>query len=66
MRADSPGTARPRRRGRLGVEETTKFVFSGVAQAAPTVKLVSGTPITAGCRATKDAHELALMRLASE
>jgi Xaa-Pro dipeptidase len=53
--------------GRLGVEETTKFVFSdGVAQAAPTVKLVSGTPVTAGCRATKDAHELALMRLASE
>ena len=53
--------------GRLGIEETTKFVFSdGVAQAAPTVKLVSGTPITAGCRVTKDAHELALMRLASE
>jgi Xaa-Pro dipeptidase len=53
--------------GRLGVEETTKFVFSdGVAQAAPTVTLVSGTPITAGCRMTKDAHELALMRFASE
>lgn len=53
--------------GRLGIEETTKFVFSdGVAQAAPTVKLVSGTPVTAGCRMTKDAHELALMRLASE
>jgi Xaa-Pro dipeptidase len=53
--------------GRLGIEETTKFVFSdGVAQAAPTVKLVSGTPITAGCRMTKDAHEQALMRLASE
>lgn len=53
--------------GRLGIEETTRFVFSdGVAQAAPTVKLVSGTPITAGCRMTKDAHELALMRLASE
>ncbi|MGH9312247.1 MAG: M24 family metallopeptidase [Vicinamibacterales bacterium] len=53
--------------GRLGVEETTTFVFSdGVAQAAPAVKVVSGTPITAGCRMTKDAHELALMRLASE
>lgn len=53
--------------GRLGIEETTRFVFSdGVAQVAPTVKLVSGTPITAGCRMTKDAHELALMRLASE
>jgi Xaa-Pro dipeptidase len=53
--------------GRLGIEETTKFVFSdGVAQAAPAVRLVSGTPITAGCRMIKDAHEQALMRLASE
>jgi Xaa-Pro dipeptidase len=53
--------------GRLGVEETTKFVFSdGVAQAAPAVKPVSGTTITAGCRMIKDAHEQALMRLASE
>jgi Xaa-Pro dipeptidase len=53
--------------GRLGVEETIKFVFSdGVAQAAPAVKLVSGTPVTAGCRTVKDSHELALMRLAAE
>jgi Xaa-Pro dipeptidase len=53
--------------GRLGVEETIKFVFSdGVAQAAPAVTLVSGTPVTAGCRMIKDAHEQALMRLASE
>ena len=52
--------------GRLGVEETVKFVFSdGVALAAPAVKTVSGTPITAGCRMVKDAHELALMRHAS-
>jgi Xaa-Pro dipeptidase len=53
--------------GRVGVEETAKFVFAdGVASAAPAVKFVSGTPITAGCRMVKDAHELALMRLASE
>ena len=53
--------------GRVGIEETTNFVFAdGVASAAPGVKLVSGTPITAGCRTVKDAHELALMRLASE
>ena len=52
--------------GRLGIEETVRFVFSdGVAQVAPTVKLVSGTPVTAGCRVTKDSHELALMRHAS-
>src|SRR5688500_12189543 len=43
--------------GKVGVEETVKFVFSdGVAQAAPAMKLVSGTPITAGCRMIKDAH----------
>ena len=52
--------------GRLGIEETVRFVFSdGAAQAAPAVKLVSGTPVTAGCRVTKDSHELALMRHAS-
>jgi Xaa-Pro dipeptidase len=52
--------------GRIGMEETVKFVFSnGIANAAPAVAAVSGTPITAGCRMTKDAHELELMRLAS-
>ncbi|MDQ3069406.1 MAG: Xaa-Pro peptidase family protein [Acidobacteriota bacterium] len=52
--------------GRLGVEETAKFVFSdGVAQATRGLSLVSGTPVTAGCRTIKDAHELALMQLAS-
>ena len=53
--------------GRLGVEETVRFVFSdGVAQAAPALELTSGTAVTAGCRRVKDAHELELMRLASE
>ena len=53
--------------GTLGVEETVDYVFSdGVARSAPALKLVSGTPITAGCRRVKDAHELALMRLASD
>ncbi len=52
--------------GRLGIEETVRFVFSdGVAQAAPAAALTSGTPVTAGCRGVKDAHELELMRLAS-
>jgi Xaa-Pro dipeptidase len=52
--------------GRLGVEETVRFVFSnGVAQEAPALQLTSGTPVTAGCRMTKDSHELALMRHAS-
>ena len=53
--------------GRLGIEETVRFVFSdSVAQAAPALKIASGTPVTAGCRMVKDAHELALMRLASQ
>jgi Xaa-Pro dipeptidase len=52
--------------GRLGMEETVKFVFSdGVAKAAPGLTVVSGTGVTAGCRGVKDAHELELMRLAS-
>lgn len=52
--------------GTLGIEETVRFVFSdGIAKAAPAVRTVSGTPITAGCRQVKDAREIDLMRLAS-
>jgi Xaa-Pro dipeptidase len=52
--------------GRIGLEETMKFVWSdGIAAAAPQLRVVSGTPITAGCRMIKDAHELELMQLAS-
>lgn len=53
--------------GRIGMEETVRFVFSdGVAGAAPALDVVSGTPVTAGCRGVKDEHELALMQLANE
>jgi Xaa-Pro dipeptidase len=53
--------------GHVGVEETTKFVFAdGIAAAAPALRVVSATPVTAGCRMFKDAHEIALMKLASE
>jgi Xaa-Pro dipeptidase len=52
--------------GKLGVEETVKFVFAdSVAEAAPQLKVVSGTPITAGCRMIKTAHELQLMQIAN-
>lgn len=52
--------------GRLGIEETVRFVFSDrVGTAAPALTLASATPVTAGCRTVKDAHELELMRLAS-
>jgi len=53
--------------GRLGVEETMKFVFSeGIASAAPQASMVSATPITAGCRMVKSDHEIELMRLAAK
>jgi Xaa-Pro dipeptidase len=53
--------------GRLGMEERVEFVFSnGVAKAAPALDIVSGTPVTAGCRMHKSDHEIALMRLAAQ
>jgi len=52
--------------GTIGIEETAKFVFAdGIAAAAPAARVVSGTPVTAGCRMLKDAHELELMELAN-
>ncbi len=53
--------------GRLGIEETTRFVFvDGIAKAAPQATLASATPVTAGCRMIKSVHEVALMRLAAQ
>ncbi len=53
--------------GKIGVEETVRFVFSaGIAGAAPQARLLSATPVTAGCRMIKSRAELDLMRLASQ
>ena len=53
--------------GKLGIEETVRFFFAdGIAKAAPQLTLTSATPVTAGCRMIKSAHEIALMRLAAE
>jgi Xaa-Pro dipeptidase len=53
--------------GRIGIEETSKFVFAdSIAGAAPAMKIVSATPIVAGCRMIKSAHELDLMRVACQ
>jgi Xaa-Pro dipeptidase len=53
--------------GTVGIEETVKFVFAdGIAKAVPAMKLVSATPVTAGCRMIKSTHEVALIRLASQ
>ena len=51
--------------GKVGIEETIRFVFAdGIAKASPQATIASATPITAGCRMIKSAHEIALMRLA--
>jgi Xaa-Pro dipeptidase len=53
--------------GRLGIEETVRFVFAdGIAKIAPQATLTSATPVTAGCRRIKSTHELALMSLANQ
>ncbi len=53
--------------GKIGIEETVRYVFAdGIAKAAPRATFVSATPVTAGCRMIKSAHEIALMRLASQ
>jgi Xaa-Pro dipeptidase len=53
--------------GKVGIEETIRFVFAdGIAKAVPQVTLISATPVTTGCRRVKSAHEIALMRLACQ
>lgn len=53
--------------GKLGIEETVRFFFAdGIAKASPQLTLTSATPVTAGCRMIKSAHEIALMRLAAQ
>jgi Xaa-Pro dipeptidase len=53
--------------GNMGMEETVRYVFSeGLSTAAPSLHLVSATPVTAGCRMIKSQHELQLMKLANE
>ncbi len=53
--------------GRLGLDETMRFVFAdGIAKAASQATISSATPVTAGCRMIKSAHEIALMRLAAQ
>jgi len=53
--------------GTLGIEEKTPYAFiSAIGMAAPALKLVSATPVTAGCRSLKSPAEIALMRLANQ
>ena len=51
---------------RVGFEEYARFfVADGLHRAAPTVEIVSGTPVTAGCRIYKSPKEIALMQCAN-
>jgi Xaa-Pro dipeptidase len=51
----------------IGLEETVKFVFSdNIRKAAASASFTSATPVTAGCRMIKSAHEIELMRLAAK
>jgi Xaa-Pro dipeptidase len=53
--------------GTIGIEETVKYVFSdNLRKAAPGATFTTATPVTAGCRMIKSAHEIELMRLASQ
>jgi Xaa-Pro dipeptidase len=50
----------------IGIEERVQFAFSdGMAIAMPQYKFVSASPVTAGCRMIKSAHELQLMTIAN-
>jgi Xaa-Pro dipeptidase len=54
--------------GRVGIDEAMPFMFAdGIGKAVPPALATgSATPVTAGCRVVKDAHEIALMRRACE
>ena len=49
----------------VGLDENMKFVFAeGIRAANPHLSIVSASPVTAGCRMIKDAHEIECLRLA--
>jgi len=49
----------------VGLDENMRFAFSeGIRAANPHLTIVSASPITAGCRMVKDAHEVECLRLA--
>ena len=51
--------------GTIGLDENMKFVFAESIRAAnPHLTIVSASPVTAGCRMIKDAHEIECLRLA--
>jgi Xaa-Pro aminopeptidase len=55
------------RTGTIGIEERVRFfLYDGIRLAAPALKFVSATPITAGCRMYKSPAEITLMQIAND
>ena len=55
------------RTGTVGIEERVRFfLFDGIRLAAPALKFVNATPVTAGGRMYKSPTELALMQRAND
>src|SRR6476659_3935856 len=51
----------------IGIEERVRFfLYDGIRQAAPALKFVSATPVTAGGRMYKSSAEISLMQIANE
>jgi len=55
------------RSGTVGIEERVRFfLYDGIRKAAPALKYVDATPITAGCRMIKSPAEISLMQKAND
>ncbi len=55
------------RTGTIGIEERVRFfLYDGIRLAAPALKFVNATPVTAGCRMFKSPTEIALMQRAND
>ena len=55
------------KKGRIGLEDTVRyFVVEGLRAALPDAEIVAALPVTQGCRMYKSAHEIELMKKASE
>jgi len=53
--------------GTVGIEERVRFfLYDGIRLAAPALKFVSATPVTAGCRMFKSPAEIALLQKAND
>lgn len=54
-------------KGTMGIEETTRhFVSESIRETIPTLNIRNATPVTAGCRSVKSAHEVELMQIAND